>query len=149
MNKCTLLGRTTKDPDISFTPDGLCVARFSLAVTRRYKKDEADFINCVCFGKLAEIFQKFVKKGDKICVAGRIQTGSYNNREGKKVYTTDIVVEDLDMWGSKAAEAVWGSGSNEAGGFQERLLIMAAVQNDFGKAHGAGAGQSQGPANAV
>ena len=105
MNKCTLLGRTTKDPDISFTPDGLCVARFSLAVTRRYKKDEADFINCVCFGKLAEIFQKFVKKGDKICVAGRIQAGSYNNREGKKVYTTDIVVEDLDMCGSKAAEA--------------------------------------------
>ena len=104
INKATLLGRPTADPDISYTQgnEPVCVARFTLAVTRKYKKDEADFIRCVCFGKLAEIIQKYVKKGDQICVAGRIQTGSYTNREGQKVYTTDVVVEDMQMCGSKA-----------------------------------------------
>ena len=104
INKATLLGRLTKDPVITFTQGekSTCVARYTLAVTRKYKKDEADFISCVSFGKLAEIINQYVKKGDQICVAGRIQTDSYNNREGQKVYTTDIVVEDMGMCGSKA-----------------------------------------------
>ena len=87
------------------------MARFTLAVTRKYKKDEADFIRCVCFGKLAEIIQKYVKKGDQICVAGRIQTGSYNNREGQKVYTTDVVVEDMQMCGTKSDQAKQDQGA--------------------------------------
>lgn len=104
INKATLLGRPTTDPKISYTQgqEPKCVARFTLAVTRKYNKEEADFISCVCFGKLAEIIEKYVKKGDQICVAGRIQTGSYTNREGNKVYTTDVVVEDMQMCGTKA-----------------------------------------------
>lgn len=104
MNKTTLLGRPTKDPAISYSQTSdppKCIARFTLAVTRKYKKDEADFISCVCFGKLAEIIEKYVKKGDLICVAGHIQTGSYTDREGQKRYTTDVVVEDMQMCGSK------------------------------------------------
>ena len=73
INKATLLGRLTADPEINYTQaePPVCVARFTLAVTRKYKKDEADFIRCVSFGKLSEIIQKYVKKGDQICVAGR------------------------------------------------------------------------------
>jgi single-strand DNA-binding protein len=94
INKATLLGRLTKDPVINYTQGekATCVARYTLAVTRKFKKDEADFISCVSFGNLAEIIQKYVSKGDQICVAGRIQTGSYTNREGQKVYTTDVIV---------------------------------------------------------
>lgn len=104
INKTTLLGRLTADPEINYTQaePPVCVARFTLAVTRKYKKDEADFIRCVSFGKLSEIIQKYVKKGDQICVAGRIQTGSYTDREGHKRYTTDVVIEDMQMCGSKA-----------------------------------------------
>ena len=105
MNKTTLLGRLTKDPAINYSNTSdppLCIARFTLAVNRKYKKDEADFISCVCFGKLSEVIEKYVKKGDQICVAGHIQTGSYTDREGQKRYTTDVVVEDMQMCGSKA-----------------------------------------------
>ena len=105
MNKATLLGRPTKDPVISYSQTGTCVARLTLAVTRKYKKEEADFISCIVFGKLAEIFEKYVKKGDLICVAGHIQTGSYTNKEGAKVYTTDVVVEDMQMCGNKSEKA--------------------------------------------
>ena len=104
MNKATILGRLTKDPAINYSNTSdppLCIARFTLAVNRKYKKDEADFISCVCFGKLSEIIEKYVKKGDLICVAGHIQTGSYTDREGQKRYTTDVVVEDMQMCGSK------------------------------------------------
>ena len=113
INKATLLGRLTKDPVINYTQGekSTCVARYTLAVTRKFKKDEADFISCVSFGNLAEIIQKYVSKGDQICVAGRIQTGSYTNREGQKVYTTDVVVEDMQMCGSKADKV---KGSQEA-----------------------------------
>ena len=116
INKATLLGRPTADPDISYTQgnEPVCVARFTLAVTRKYKKDEADFIRCVCFGKLAEIIQKYVKKGDQICVAGRIQTGSYTNREGNKVYTTDVVVEDMQMCGTKGEKTQEGQAAAPA-----------------------------------
>ena len=107
INKVTLLGRPTADPKISYTqgPEPKCVARFTLAVQRKYKKNEADFIGCVCFGKLAEIINQYVKKGDQICVAGHIQSGSYTNQEGRKIFTTDVVVEDMQMCGSKAEKA--------------------------------------------
>ena len=105
MNKVILMGRLTADPDVRYTSDGTAIARYSLAVDRRYKKDgeqSADFISCVVFGKGGEFAEKYLKKGTKIAVEGRIQTGSYTNREGKKVYTTDVVVEAQEFAESKA-----------------------------------------------
>lgn len=108
MNKVVLMGRLTADPDVRYTSDGTAIARYYLAVDRRYKKDgeqSADFISCVVFGKGGEFAEKYLKKGTKICVDGRIQTGSYTNREGKKVYTTDVVVEAQEFAESKAQSA--------------------------------------------
>ena len=90
MNKAILIGRLTRDPDVRKSNDTM-VARYTLAVDRI--KDGADFISCVAFGKSAEFADKYLKKGTKIAVTGRIQTGSYENREGQKVYTTDVIVE--------------------------------------------------------
>ena len=90
MNKAILIGRLTRDPDVRKSGETM-VARYTLAVDRF--KDGADFISCVAFGKSAEFADKYLKKGTKIAVTGRIQTGSYENREGQKVYTTDIIVE--------------------------------------------------------
>ena len=108
MNKAILMGRLTRDPVIRYTQgeEAICVARYTLAVDRRYKRDgepEADFINCVAFGRLAEFAEKYLQKGTKIVISGRIQTGSYTNREGRKIYTTDIVVEEQEFAQSKAA----------------------------------------------
>ena len=106
MNKTLLIGRTTKDPDIRYTQSEqpITIARFNLAVDRRFKKEgeqSADFISCVAFGKTAEFIEKYVFKGTKIAVEGRIQTGSYTNNDGNKVYTTDVVVEQVEFAGSK------------------------------------------------
>lgn len=90
MNKAILIGRLTRDPDVRKSGETM-VARYTLAVDRF--KDGADFISCVAFGKSAEFADKYLKKGTKIAVTGRIQTGSYENREGQKVYTTDVIVE--------------------------------------------------------
>ena len=109
MNKVILLGRLTKDPEIRYTQgdEPMCVARYTLAVDRRFRRQNddqtADFIRCVAFGKGGEFTEKYLKKGMKICVSGRIQTGSYTNREGQKVYTTDVVIEEQDFAESKAA----------------------------------------------
>ena len=99
MNTVTLMGRLTKDPDTRYTAGekAMAVSRFALAVDRRTKEKETDFINCVAFGKIAETIEKYVSKGMKILLQGRIQTGSYTNREGKKVYTTDVVVTDFEF----------------------------------------------------
>lgn len=102
MNKVQLIGRLTKDPDIRYTQGNnpMCVARFTLAVDRRYKKEgeqTADFIPCIVFGKSAEFTEKYFKKGMRVAVSGRIQTGSYTNRDGQKVYTTDVVVEEQEF----------------------------------------------------
>lgn len=101
MNKCVIMGRLTKDPDIRYTngKDGeqQCIARYTLAVDRRGKDAGADFISCVAFGKSAEFAAKYLKKGTKLCITGRIQTGSYTNKDGQKVYTTDIVVEESEF----------------------------------------------------
>ena len=91
MNKVLLIGRLTKDPDYRQTESGSSVARYTLAVDRRDK--EADFINCVAFGKGADFAYNYLHKGTKVALEGRIQTGSYTNKEGRKVYTTDIIVE--------------------------------------------------------
>lgn len=111
MNKVELIGRLTRDPDVRYSTgqngEQMCIARFTLAVDRRGKKQEgqqtADFISCVAFGKSAEFFEKYAKQGVKFAIIGRIQTGSYTNKEGQKVYTTDIVVEDSEFCESKGS----------------------------------------------
>ena len=101
MNKVELLGRPTREPEIIEKENDNCIAKFTLAVARKYKRDEADYISCVAFGKVAEIIKKYVGKGRQVCVAGRIQTGKYTNKDGKNVYTADVVIEDIDLCGSK------------------------------------------------
>lgn len=100
MNKVMLIGRLTRDPDIKATTTGMTVASFSLAVNRR-KKDEADFINCKAFDKTADVVSKYCAKGKQVCVLGRIQTGSYTAKDGHKVYTTDVMVDELELLGSR------------------------------------------------
>lgn len=108
MNKVILMGRLTRDPDVRYsqTANGsMAVARYTLAVDRRFKKDgetNADFISCVAFGKVGEFAEKYLHQGTKIVVEGRIQTGSYTNKDGNKVYTTDISVENCEFAESKA-----------------------------------------------
>lgn len=109
MNKVILMGRLAKDPDIRYTQgqEQICVARYTLAVDRRYRQEgqqAADFISCVAFGKSGEFAEKYLRKGTKITIAGRIQTGSYTNRDGQKVYTTDVVVEEQEFAESKASQ---------------------------------------------
>lgn len=98
MNKVDLIGRTTADIDLSYTRDTqTAVGRFTLAVNRMRKEDGADFIRCKVWGKRAEIMERYVKKGHLVGISGRIETGSYKNRDGVTVYTTEIVVEDFDF----------------------------------------------------
>ncbi len=108
MNKVVLIGRLTRDPEVRYTAGANPVAfgRYTLAVDRRYRRENeptADFINCVTFGRNAEFAQKYLKQGTKIAITGRIQTGSYVNRDGNKVYTTDVVVEEQEFAESKGA----------------------------------------------
>jgi single-strand DNA-binding protein len=107
MNKVILIGRLTADPDIKNSTDNQnTVARYRLAVDRRFKKEgqpDADFIPCVTFGKSAEFAEKYLKKGKKIAVVGRIQTGSYD-KDGQTIFTTDVVVEEHEFCESKASE---------------------------------------------
>lgn len=104
MNLVCLCGRLTKDPDVRYTQgaEQMAIARYTLAVDRRKKgENSADFISCVSFGKSAEFAEKYLHKGIKIAVEGRIQTGSYTNKDGKKIYTTDVVVESTEFAESK------------------------------------------------
>lgn len=127
MNKVILMGRLVRDPDIRYSSgeNAMAIARFSLAVDRRFKRDgeqNADFINCISFGKSAEFAEKYLRKGIKMVVTGRIQTGSYTNKDGNKVYTTDVVVEEQEFAESKkASEANSGSGQNsrQSAGYSE------------------------------
>lgn len=120
MNCVQLIGRLTRDPDIRYSDGGSCVAKFSLAVDRRFKKHEganADFIPCTAFGKTAEFIEKWFRKGQRLGLTGRIQTGSYTNNEGKKVYTTDVIVEAAELVESKGAAALEPSGEVDSDGF--------------------------------
>lgn len=110
MNKWIGIGRLTRDPDVRYTQgdNSMCIARYTLAVDRRFKRDgqdTADFIPCAAFGKAGEFAEKYLKKGNKIAVTGRIQTGSYTNKDGQKVYTTEVVVEEQEFAESKAAQS--------------------------------------------
>ena len=112
MNRVVLMGRLTRDPSISYSQSGdnMAIARFTLAVDRRGKRQDgadqqnADFIGCVCFGRQAEFAEKYLRQGTKIAVQGRILTGSYTNKDGVKVYTTDVVLDDIEFAESKASQ---------------------------------------------
>lgn len=110
MNKVILCGRLTADPDVRYSQgeNPTAVAKYSLAIDRKYSKGDerqTDFINCVAFGKSGEFAEKYLKKGMKILITGRIQTGSYTNKDGQKVYTTDVVVEEHEFVESKQTSA--------------------------------------------
>ena len=104
MNLTVLMGRLTRDPEVRYSTDNMAVARFTLAVDRFGKEKGADFISCVAFGKQGEFVEKYLKQGTKIAMRGRIQTGSYTNRDGQKVYTTDVVAEIIEFAESKKDE---------------------------------------------
>ena len=121
MNKVILMGRLTRDPEVRYSQgdNSMAIARYTLAVDRRFNRNNndensADFIGCVAFGKSGEFEEKYIRKGTKVLVTGRIQTGSYTNRDGVKVYTTDVVVEDQEFAESKNSNS--GSGSSFMGG---------------------------------
>ena len=110
MNKVILMGRLTRDPEVRYSQgdNPMAIARYTLAVDRRFRRGSdgdqtADFIGCVAFGKSGEFAEKYFRQGLKVIVTGRIQTGSYTNKDGQKVYTTDVVVEDQEFAESKAA----------------------------------------------
>ena len=120
MNKVILMGRLTRDPEVRYSQgdNSMAIARYTLAVDRRFNRNNndensADFIGCVAFGRSGEFAEKYFRKGTKILVTGRIQTGSYTNKDGVKVYTTDVVVEDQEFAESKNSNS--GAGSNFMG----------------------------------
>ena len=117
MNKVILMGRLTRDPEVRYGAgeNSTAVARYTIAVDRRFKRggeQSADFIGCVAFGRNAEFAEKYLRQGTKIVLTGRIQTGSYTNRDGQKVYTTDSVVEEQEFAENKAAAAGNGGQGN-------------------------------------
>ncbi len=114
MNKVILMGRLTRDPEVRYTQgsEPMAIANYSLAVDRRFRREgeqEADFINCAAFSRNAEFAEKYLRKGIKVVIEGRIQTGSYTNREGRKVYTTDVIVEQSEFAESKKTAAENGN----------------------------------------
>lgn len=127
MNKVIILGRLTKDIELKSTTSGKEVCQFNLAVTRNYKNSngeyESDFINCIAYGKTAELISKFTKKRDKIAIEGRIQTGSYE-KDGKKVYTTDIIVENVSFVETKKKENKVSYKAEEIDNIEEQTEFM-------------------------
>lgn len=120
MNKVVLIGRTTKSPELRYAPgSGTAVCRFTLAVQRPFKKDEADFINCVAFGKTGENIAQYILKGRQVAISGRIQTGSYDLNDGNKRYTTDVIVESFEFIGNSNTNNQGNTGGPEAWSTQE------------------------------
>lgn len=119
MNKIILVGRLTRDPELKYSQNGKAVTKFTLAIDRQFKNQngqkEADFINCVAFEKRAEVIANYVQKGHKLGVIGRIQTGSYTNQDGQKVYTTDVMVDEIEFLESKSA----GGGNTQQDNHQD------------------------------
>ena len=145
MNKVILMGRLTREPDVRYSQNAegsMAVARYTLAVDRRFNRNgdqSADFIGCVAFGRSAEFAEKYLKQGTKIAITGRIQTGSYTNKDGNKVYTTDVVVEEQEFAESKAASGqASGSGYQPAGrpapgnaGAEGFMSIPEGIEDDL------------------
>lgn len=129
-NRWTGMGRLTKDPDVRYTSkqDGTqsCVARFSIAIDRDFKKDsQTDYISCVAFGKQGEFVEKYLRKGIKIVASGRIQTGSYKNKDGNTIYTTDVVTEEIEFAESK------GSNQQETPASEGFVEIPEGIENEL------------------
>jgi len=122
MNKVILMGRLTRDPEIRYSggDNSLAIARFSIAVDRRFKRQgdqaDADFFNCTAFGRQAEFVEKYLHQGTKILLSGRVQNDNYTNREGQKVYSVQIIAEEIEFAESKAASANYQS--NNTGAYQ-------------------------------
>lgn len=118
MNLVVLMGRLTRDPDVRYTTntqnEQLCIARYTLAVDRRGKDNGTDFISCIAFGRAGEFAEKYLHQGTKMVVSGRIQTGSYTNKDGNKVYTTDVVIEGQEFAESKKSESAQDAKTQEA-----------------------------------
>lgn len=114
-----LMGRIVRDPEVRYGgANNTTIARYSLAVPRKFKRDnepDCDFINCIAFGKAGEFAEKYFRQGTKIVISGRIQTGSYTNKDGNKVYTTEVIVDDQEFAESKNASPGNGSNSNDGG----------------------------------
>ena len=118
MNKVILMGRLTRDPEVSSSTSGTTFARYSIAVDRRFKREgepDADFFNCTSFGKQAEFVERYLKKGTKVVVSGRLQNNNYTNKDGQKVYDVRIMVEDVEF-----AESKNGGGSDNSGAQQSQ-----------------------------
>ena len=137
MNKVILMGRLTRDAEVRYSQgeNSTAIARFSLAVDRRFRRDgdeqTADFINCVAFGRTAEFLERFGRKGTKFVLEGRIQTGSYTNKDGQRVYTTEVIVDDQEFADSKGAS---DGGYNNGGGYQpapQRPAPTSAIGDGF------------------
>ncbi|MDO4265469.1 MAG: single-stranded DNA-binding protein [Eubacteriales bacterium] len=141
MNKVIIMGRLTRDPDIRYTQgdNSMAIARYTVAVDRRMRRDAADgqqtadFIGCVAFGRQAEFAERYLHQGTKILATGRIQTGSYVNKDGQKVYTTDVVIEDQEFAESKAAQDGRGAsgGSSFGGGHSSAPDFGSPVGDGF------------------
>ena len=131
MNKVILMGRLTRDPEVRYSAgeNALAIARYTLAVDRRFRRDgeaSADFIQCVSFGRTAEFAEKYFRQGLKIIVSGRIQTGSYTNRDGQKVYTTEVVVEEQEFAESKAASDNYAASHPQP--FMDKIMTGRSVR---------------------
>lgn len=131
MNKSILMGRLTSDPEIRNTANGISVVSFTLAVDRKYKKDgdeqTADFIRCIAFNKTAEFISKYGKKGTKFVIEGRIQTGNYTDKDGKKVYTTDVIVESVEFAESKSSS---GNTTNDTSTYSSPTTSVVVEDDD-------------------
>ena len=120
INSVNLTGRLTRDPDVRYTDGGTSIARFTLAVDRRFKQEgepTADFPSCVAFGKTAEFIERYFRQGMKLELTGRIQTGSYTNKDGVKVYTTDVIAEQVGFGESKSSSQDRGAHMEHGGSF--------------------------------
>lgn len=132
MNSVQLLGRLARDPEVRYTAgdNPTAVARFTVACNRKYKKNaeqEADFISCMAFGKTAEFIERYFNKGSSIALNGRIQTGSYTNKDGAKVYTTDVVVDSLEFVGKKSDD----NSANESKPNNDFMNIPDGIEEDL------------------
>ncbi len=144
MNRVILMGRLTRDPEVRYSQgeNSMAIARFTVAVDRRGRKGQdnggeqqtADFIGCTAFGRTAEFVQKYFTQGRRILLQGRIQTGSYTNREGQRVYTTDVIVDDVEFCDNKSSESNAAGGyNNNYGGYQptSRPAPSSAIGDGF------------------
>ena len=135
MNKVILMGRLTRDPEVRYSQgdNAMAIARYTLAVDRRFNRNNndensADFIGCVAFGRQAEFAEKYLRQGTKIAITGRIQTGSYTNKDGQRVYTTDVVAENVEFAESKNAS---GGGDNSGFNPSDRPSPSSAAGDGF------------------